>query len=173
MAAQVEAHLSHVVSEASQFPHKSPTFWEKHIHAHLQKRLFSNCKDDPMCAKYAERIAKKIKESPKDILWLLQQKEFKALGIKIGHRAKFKQMMHSILHPAPTPLICILKKALCENESQRYMAMSFIVRDLNAEVPRIHRLSMANAGRWEVQYVHSSRRSTLYRFLSSGLLNKG
>jgi len=170
MAAQVDAHLSHPVSDAAQIPQKHPIFWEKHIRSHLQKRLFNDCADDPTCAMYIERISKKIKAQPKQMLWLLQPKEFNGLGIKTGHRTKFKQMMHSILHPAPKPLIAILKKTLSEREDDRYVTMTDIVHDVNSKVHGSHRLT--NSGRWESR-LQTSRRSTLHRFLGFGLLNKG
>jgi hypothetical protein len=175
MAEQVDAHLSHPLSDAIEIPFQSPAYWEKHIHDHLQKRLFTDSKDDRVCSQYAERIGKRIKESPKEMLWLLQQKhfKFKGLGIKMGHRAKFKQMMHSILHPAPKALITILKKTLSEKEGKRYMTMAEIVHDLVHEVPRIQRLVAQNGRLEKDHYLQSSRRSTLHRFLGCGLLNKG
>lgn len=53
------------------------------------------------------------------------------------------------------------------------MTMTEVVHDLLHEVPRMQRLVPQN-GRWENnQYLQTSRRSTLHRFLGCGLLNKG
>ncbi len=65
-----------------------------------------------------------------------------------------------------------MKKTLSEREHDRYVTMTDIVLDLNADVPRIHRL-IAQKSRWDYPQSNVSRRSKLHRFLGCGLLNKG